>query len=412
MGADVATVDQLAVTDLANPIMFSDPFPRYAELRRTAPVSRVVSRQIVRKGGYMLTRYEDVMRLHADKHFSSDIMRNTPKAAATFMPRMFRLLTSSMVFKDDPDHKRLRCLVTRAFSPKMVQQMADSFERIVAELLDGFDGRDAVDLVEQFAIPLPLRVIADMLGVTAADREEFHARSMRLLERAGGGPLSTLRGLPNGQRLIQLFERLADEARQDPDDHLISALVQANEDGDRLNHQEIIAMIFLLLLAGHETTANLIGSATLALLDNPDQLTRLREDPELVDVAVEELLRYTAPVPFGAARITLEDVEVAGVTIPKGSNVLGMIISANRDEAMFDEPDELDLGRDPNRHIAFAFGPHYCLGGQLARFEARAALGGLVERFEHIELAVPRTELRYKPTHSLRGLRHLPLRLR
>ncbi len=392
--------------------MLADPFARYAELRRTAPVSRVTSRQMVGNGGYMLTRYEDVMRLHTDKAFSSDMMRHTPSALTRVMPRVYRLLMDSMVFKDDPEHKRLRGLVAMAFTPKMVQRLAESFDKIVGELLDTCDGDGPVDLVARLAVPLPLRVIADMLGVAAEDRDEFHRRISRMTESAGGGPLQMVRGLPNGRGLIRLLEKLADLARAHPDDQLISALVRATDDGDRLGDQEIIAMIFLLLLAGHDTTANLIGNATLELVEHPEQLARLREDPSLIDSAVEELLRYTSPVPSGAARITLEDTEVADVVIPRGSRVVGMIISANRDEEVFDAPDELDLGRDPNRHIAFAFGSHFCLGSQLARLEGRAAIGGLVQRFARIELAVPRPELKYKPTQSLRGLRHLPLRLR
>jgi cytochrome P450 len=170
-------------------------------------------------------------------------------------------------------------------------------------------------------------------------------------------------------------------------------------------------MIVLLLLAGHDTTANLIGSSILALLDHPEQMARLREHPDLIGTAVEELLRFTTPVPCGAARIALEDVEVGDVLIPKGSSVLGMIISANRDEAVFDRGEELDLGREPNRHISFAFGAHYCLGNQLARLEGRIAIGALVQRFPGMRLTVPRDELRYKSTQSLRGLRELPLRL-
>lgn len=406
------TMDHLEVTDLSDPIMFTNPFPRYAELRRNAPVSRVRSKQLVPKGGYLLARYDDVMMLHTDKGFSNDFMINGRPGLMKFMPRIFRLLADSMVFKDDPDHKRLRGLVNKAFTPKMVERMADDIERTVAVLLDDLDGRDGVDLVEQYAVPLPLSVISEMLGVSDADRDQFHIWMKRFSEGAIGGPIQLIRRLPNGQRMMRLFERLAEQRRAQPDDRLISALVRANEEGDHLNDQEVLAMIYLLLLAGHETTANFIGSATLALLDNPEQLMRLRENPELIDTAVEELLRYTTPVPCGAARIALEDVEVAGVTIPKGSNVLGMIISANRDEGVFDHPDVLDLGRTPNRHITFAVGAHYCLGSQLARLEGRTALAALVQRFEHIELAVARSELRYKPTQSLRGLRSLPLRLR
>ena len=322
---------------------------------------------------------------------------------------MLRLLTDSMVFKDDPDHKRLRGLVSRAFTPKMVEQMTGDIETIVERLVDDLAAKGRVDLLDEFATPLPLAVISDMLGVSDADRDAFHASAKRFIDSSSAGPVQLLAALPTAQRMLRLFERLAEQRRVEPDDHLISALVRANDDGDQLSDQEVLAMIFLLLLAGHDTTANLIGNGTLALLDHPDQLARLREQPELIDLAVEELLRFTSPVTCGAARIAMEDVDVAGGTIPRGSQVLGMIISANRDESVFADPDTLDVGRDPNRHLAFAFGAHYCLGNQLARLEGRIALNALIQRFERIELAVPRTELRYKPTQSLRGLRSLPL---
>jgi cytochrome P450 PksS len=407
-----STANHETVIDLFEPVMFTDPFPVYAQLRREAPVVRVKARQLVRGTGYLLSRYEDVMLVHTDKRFSSDPLTQGGSAKLVrFMPRTFRLLTDSMVFKDDPDHKRLRGLVNKAFTPKMVQRMEADIEQIVDRLVDGLAGRGTVDLVDDLAVPLPLAVISGMLGVDDADRDQFHAW-MRHFTEASASPVQMIRALPTGRRMIGLLERLADDRRARPDDRLVTALVEANDNGERLSDREITSMIFLLLLAGHDTTANLIGNGILALIDHPEELQRLRAHPELIDTAVEELLRFTTPVPCGAARIVLEDVDIAGVTIPRGANVLGMIISANRDESVFDAPDRLDLGRDPNRHLAVAFGSHFCLGNQLARLEGRIALRALVQRFEHIELAVPRDRLQYKPTPSLRGLRSLPLRLR
>ena len=208
-----------------------------------------------------------------------------------------------------------------------------------------------------------------------------------------------------------MLERLAAQRRAEPDDGLISALLSASDEGDSLDGDEVIAMIFLLMLAGHDTTANLIGSSTVALIENPEQAERLRSEPEVVPTAIEELLRYTTPVPCGAARTLLDEVEIDGTTMPKGAKVLGMIISANRDETVFERPDELDLGRDPNRHLTFAFGKHFCLGNQLARMEGQVAIGELARRFPAIRLAVPRDSLRYKPVQALRGFRSLPVRL-
>jgi cytochrome P450 PksS len=353
------------------------------------------------------------MLVHTDKRFSSDASTNGGAAAKAvrFMPRMFRLLTDSMVFKDDPDHKRLRGLVNKAFTPKMVQRMAADIERIVDERIAAMHGHDVVDLVDALAVPLPLEVISDMLGIGEADREMFHTAMRRFIE-ATSSPLQLIRALPTGNRMVKMFERLATERRANPDDGLITALVLASEDGDQLSDGEIVSMIFLLLLAGHDTTSNLISTGVLSLLDHPDQLARLRAEPELVDGAVEELLRFNSPVISGAPRIVLEDVELHGQVIPKGAQVVGIILSANRDEQVFTDPDRLDIGRDPNKHIAFAFGAHYCLGNQLARLEGRAALRALTQRFDHIELAIPRAEVRFKITPSLRGLRSLPVRLR
>jgi cytochrome P450 PksS len=400
------------VTDLVDDIMFTNPFPRYASLRASTPVARARSKQLLGGEGYMLTRYDDVMLLHSDVRFSSDTMGQNDSWLLDHLPRMFRLLADSMVYKDDPDHARLRRLVNKAFTPRMVQDMSEDIERIVDELLTGIAGHDVVDLVDEFAVPLPLAVISRMLGVSASDRDRFHTLTARFVAGVGGGsPASFIKVVPTARKLLKMIERMADERREVPDNGMISALVAASDEGDKLSRDEVAAMIFLLMLAGHDTTANLIGSATLALLEHPEQAARLRDDGSIAPSAVEELLRFTTPVPCGAARITLDDVDVDGTTIPKGSKVLGMIISANRDERIFEHPDELDLGRDPNRHLTFAFGKHFCLGNQLARMEGQIAIRSLVQRFPDMTLAVPRDQLRYKPIQALRGLRSLPLRL-
>ncbi len=412
---DTAAAGQLETTDLADPVMFSNPYPRFAELRRNAPVSRAFSKQLLGGTGYMLTRHEHVLLLHNDVRFSSDPTSQGSSFLMRHLPRMFRLLTSSMVYKDDPDHARLRRLVNKAFTPRMVQQMTGEIERIVAELLDKVDARgsETVDLVAEVAVPLPLSVISTMLGVGDQDRNEFHVLMERFVVRLGSGSAAdAMRAVPTARKLYAVLERLAEQRRAQPDDGLISALLAASEDGDSLSPDEVMAMIFLLMLAGHDTTANLIGSSALALIEHPEQAERLRADPALTPRAVEELLRFTTPVPCGASRTLLDDVEVDGTTMPKGSKVLGMINSANRDETVFERPDELNLGRDPNRHLTFAFGKHFCLGNQLARLEGQIAIGELVRRFPAMRLAVPREDLRYKPVQALRGFRSLPLRLR
>ena len=402
------------VTDLADPVMFSDPYPRYAELRRVTPVAPAYSKQMLGGAGYLLTRHEHVLLLHNDVRFSSDPTSQGSSFLMRHLPKMFRLLTSSMVYKDDPDHARLRRLVNKAFTPRMVQQLAGEIERIVTDLVDKVakKGSETVDLVQEVAVPLPLSVISTMLGVGDAERDEFHVLMERFVVRLGSGSASdALRAIPTARKLYAVLERLAAQRRAEPDDGLISALLQASEDGDSLSDDEVMAMIFLLMLAGHDTTANLIGSSVVALMEHPDQADRLRTEPALLPLAVEELLRFTTPVPCGAARTLLDEVELEGTTMPKGSKVLGMIISANRDESVFERPDDLDLGRDPNRHLTFAFGKHFCLGNQLARLEGQVAIGELVRRFPHMRLAVPRDSLRYKPVQPLRGFRSLPVTL-
>jgi cytochrome P450 len=404
-----------AVTDLADPVMFADPFPRYAVLRQRGAVSPAYSKQLMGGAGFMLTRHEDVLMLHNDVRFSSDPTTGGSGFMMRHLPKMFRLLTNSMVYKDDPDHARLRRLVNKAFTPRMVQQMTGDIQLIANGLLDDLErrGSSTVDLVADYATPLPLSVISTMLGVGDEDRDEFHVLMERFVSRLGSGSgVDALRTIPTARRLYAVLERLAAQRRAAPDDGLISALLAANEDGDSLSDDEVIAMIFLLMLAGHDTTANLIGSSAVALIEHPEQAARLRDEEGLTASAVEELLRFTTPVPCGTARTLLDEVTIEGTTMPKGSKVMGMIISANRDEAVFERPDDLDLGRDPNRHLAFAFGKHFCLGNQLARMEGQIALGALVRRFPSMRLAVGRDQLQYKPVQALRGFRALPVTLR
>ncbi|OBH43439.1 cytochrome [Mycobacterium mantenii] len=403
----------LEKTELGSREMLDRPHTRFAHLRENAPVSWATAPGLLYgHGGFLLTRYEDVVEVHSDERFSTDVIRNTSVGKfAWLLPPTIRMLTQTMVFKDDPDHKRLRTLVHKAFTPKLVATMAPDIAKIAERLADEVEAKRDVDLVHQFAVRLPLAVIATMLGVADEDRDKFHL----LVEKIGsdsGKRGGMLRELPSARRLVKLFEALIEDRRLRPDEGLISELVRANEDGDRLSHKETVAMVFLLLLAGHDTTANLIGSSVLALIEHPGQQSLLREQPELLETTgIEELLRFTSPVADGAPRLALQDMEIRGIPIPRGSQLLGSITSANRDEAVFDNAQALDLTRKPNKHLAFAFGIHYCLGHQLARLEGRTALATLLERFPNWELATPRDHLRYKPTVSLRGLTTLPIRM-
>lgn len=402
------SVAALEHTGLGSREMLDNPYARFAHLRKNAPVSWATAPMLLpRKGGYLLTKYDDVVEIHSDDRFSTDVMKHTSAGKLSWlMPPTIRMLTQTMVFKDDPDHKRLRTLVHKAFTPKLVATMAPDIAKIADQLADELQAEREVDLVHAYAVRLPLAVIASMLGVADDDRDRFQY----LVEKVGDNGM--IRGYPSARNLTKLFEELIDERRIRPDEGLISELVRANEGGDRLSHKETVAMVFLLLLAGHDTTANLIGSSVLALIEHPEQLAQLRERPELLDnTGIEELLRFTTPVADGAARLATEDLEIRGVPIPRGSQVLGSITSANFDESVFENAESLDLNRKPNKHLAFAFGMHYCLGHQLARLEGRTALTTLLQRFPNWELAAPRERLHYKSTISLRGLTKLPIRM-
>jgi cytochrome P450 PksS len=264
-----------------------------------------------------------------------------------------------------------------------------------------------IDLVDDYALPLPATIIADMLGVPSGDRRKFHRWSSRIVSTAARRDI--LWAIPAAWAFMRYLRKLFEQRRADPRADLITALVQAEEAGDKLSEDELLAMVFLLLIAGHETTVNLLAGGTLALLEHPDQMERLRRDPSLIKPAVEELLRYTSPVELATERFAREDLTIAGTTIPRGEQVLAVIASANRDERQFADPDTLDLTREPNRHLAFGQGEHYCLGAPLARLEGQIALNTLLQRLPNLRRAVAPGSLRWRRGLFLRGLEHLPL---
>ncbi|AKJ05014.1 cytochrome P450 PksS [Archangium gephyra] len=386
----------------------ANPIPVYAKLRKLGPVLRSAD---LFGEGFVLPRYEEVVRVLKDPRFAND-RRNVPGGSSLdrwWMPAIMRMLISSMVLKDPPDHRRLRNLVQKAFTPVMVENLNGRVEQITEDLLDAAARKPVVDLMEDFALPLPLTVIAEMLGVPQSDRIPFRALIAKVLDSSAVTPISFIRNYPNMLRLNSFLRKLVKLRREQPGDDLVTALVQAEEGGDRLSEDELISMVFLLLFAGHETTVNLIGNGVLELVRHPEQLQKLREQPDLIDSAIEEMLRFTNPVGIVAPRFAKEDVEIAGVPIPKGSALTLLIASANLDETAFPHADELDITRSPNRHVSFGYGIHYCLGAPLARLEARVAIPALLRRFPRLDLAVPAEKLRWRPHIGLRGLEALPL---
>jgi cytochrome P450 len=405
--------DGIVTPDLASPAFKANPYPFYARLRTDAPVWRVTLGD--RRTAWLVTRYEDVARVLKDDTFAKDklnAMDPEQRAKTPWVPGFLKPLERNMLDLDDPDHVRLRALVSKAFTPRLIERLRGRIEALCEELLDAMERerkrKGGTDLVAGYALPLPATVIAELLGVPAEDHARFHSWSNRLVSVSSGRDM--LRALPAALSFVRYLRKLVERRRADPDDDLITALIRAEEAGDKLSEDELLAMAFLLLVAGHETTVNLIASGTLALLEHPEQTERLRRDPSLVKPAVEELLRYTSPVEMATERYARQDAEIGGMRIAGGGLVLAVLGSANRDERQFEDPDVLDLARDPNRHLAFGRGGvHHCLGAPLARMEGQIALSALLRRFPGARLAMAPESLRWRRGLFLRGLEKLPL---
>lgn len=392
-----------------------NPYPIYENLRKD---SRVAAVKLGLLGdAVMVTRYEDVVTVLKDPRFSNErykALGTNDWLTMWWIPGPLRVLAKSMVLIDDPDHARLRNLVHKGFTPRRIQQLETRIEAICHTLLDEATTKPSVDLMRDFAQPLPLTVISEMMGVPREDQRKFHKLMSDLVRHSAPSDLniSNVLGLIfNGIALNRFFRNLIALKRKQPQDDLITILIQAEEQGDRLSEDELIAMLFLLLLAGHETTVNLIGSGTLALLEHPEQMENLLGDMSLLDSAIEEMLRFTNPVHHVAQRYAMEDVPLMGYTVTKGSTVAVGIASANRDEAIFENADQFDITRSNNRHVAFGLGIHYCLGAPLARLEAKIAFTALLTRFPHLKLAAPVESLEWRGAPALRGLKHLPIYL-
>ena len=394
--------------NIADPRFKANPHPTYARLRAEAPVHRTALGR--RRGAWLLARYGDVDALLRDPRFAknpANARGEGGRSDAIWMPGFLRPLSRNMLDLDAPDHTRLRALVQKAFTPKMVEAQRPGIEALVDELLGAARRNGRMELVREFALPIPLTVISRLMGVPAADQHRFHRWTTRIL--SASGPADIVGLLPSVWALFRYLRGLFAARRAEPRDDLVTALVQAEDAGDRLDEDELLGMVFLLLAAGHETTVNLIGSAALELMRHPEQAAALRNDPSMIKSAVEELARFTSPVEMATERYARDDLEMHGVRIRRGEMVLGVISSANRDPSHFADADALDLAREPNRHLAFGIGAHYCLGAPLARLETRIAIAALLERAPNLRLAVPPGALRWRRHAFLRGLRELPV---
>ena len=380
----------------------ADPYVLYRRVRENDPVHRALD------GSWVISRWADGSAILRDPRFSGSPrwLREGDRRAESNPIRQAG--TALMMFLDPPDHTRLRSLVNKAFTPKRVESMRPRIQQLVDARIDGVIETGEMDVIGDLGYPLPVSVICELLGVPGGDHETFRAWSSdasRLLDGETLDAEAQQRGMLAGMQLFQYFTDLVEERRPNPGDDLLSAMIAAEEAGDRLTHAELITTATLLFVAGHETTMNLIGNAVLALLRNRGELERLRRDPALIRSAVEEFLRYDSPVQF-TARIATTDVEVDGTRIEAGEQVAVVIGACNRDPAQFADPDRLDLGREEaHRHLSFAAGAHYCLGAALARLEAQVAVGTLVQRLDDLELVT--TQPRYRDHFVLRGVHEL-----
>jgi cytochrome P450 len=386
-----------------------NPYPIYSVIRTVRPVLEVPVPNYAGPGAWMLTRYRDVHSVLRDPRLSVErirapLMRDNLDRMPEFL-RQSATGMRSMLTMDPPDHTRVRKLVNKAFTPKRIAALRDHIEAIVCELADEAQAKGTFDLIHDVAEPLPAIVIAELLGVPVEDHRKFRQWSSTMIN--GFGSTSAEARATGAEAARQIFDYLADiiaARRRAPREDLISAMTAAQEERDALTDAELLATSNLLLLAGHETTTNLIGNGMLALLREPDQWNRLCNEPALLPTAIEELLRYDGPVQ-ASVRVALEDVAIDDQVIPEGSLVLVSIGSANHDPDVFEDPDQLDLARDPNPHLAFGFGAHFCLGAPLARLEAQLAFGMLTKRFPGLSLVEDRPVYRANPV--LRGLTSL-----
>jgi cytochrome P450 len=378
------------------------PHESYERLRRVGPVHRASLAPGLE--GWLVTGYTEARSLLNDPRLSKDNARAVALFPDGTAGPHASPLASNMLNADPPDHTRLRRLVNKAFTPRTVSRLRPRIEEIAQSLLDDMAGD--VDLMESFAFPLPITVICELLGIPGADREKFRDWSTPLVGIAHTGDIAAA-----SAEMSAYLGGLVAEKRATPSEDLLSDLVHVSDQGDHLSEADLLAMAFLLLVAGFETTVNLIGNSVLALLRHPGQLAALRADPALMPKAVEEFLRFESPLHSATVRVTTEPVRVGEVEIPADEFVMISLLAANRDGGRFADPDRLDISRATAGHLAFGYGIHHCVGAPLARLEGEIALGRLLKRFPDLALDGEPAELRWNRSTLMRGLSVLPVRL-
>jgi cytochrome P450 len=409
------------VTEIAEPVVFNpfdptwraDPYPFYRRLRAEAPVGEIPG-----MGIWYFTRYADCEAILRDPRWSNDERNSTlyqqvmANRTEPVPPPLERL--RPFLFLDAPDHTRLRGLVSAAFTPRVIERLRPRIDQLVGELLEQAAARGGLEIVADLAYPLPVVIISELLGVPPEDQSRFRGWSKVMAAALDPELLVPPEVLERRATVVsefsEYFQGLIAERKRRPADDLLSALVVVEDQGDRLSEEELLATLILLLVAGHETTVNLIGNGVLALLRHPDQLARLQRDPGLIKNTVEEVLRWDPAVQLDG-RTALSDIAVGGVTVPAGGQALVLLAAANRDERHIADGERFDITRPDIRHLSFAFGPHYCLGAPLARAEAQAAIAGVLRHFPDIRLPADNRGLRYRDTLVLRGLEALPVEI-
>lgn len=398
--------------NLDRPINFSSPefiynkYEIYEQIREQRPVHRA---KISILNVYTVARFEDCAAILKDPRVLRN--RSTVTGGSRFpfpVPKSVKPLIESMIQADDPNHRRLRNLVRRAFRPQAISELETRIDSYSNELLDRLENRTTFDLQSEYALKIPVRMIADMLGVDRADMPRFQ-NTIGVITKGFGG-LRMLRTLMfDLPKAVSFVEELIAAKKHKPGDDILTGLIQAEEDGDRLTDNELTGMVFLLMVAGFETTVHLISNGVLTLLQNPKALEDLRANPALIDTAVEEILRHRGPVHSSKPGYALEDIELHGVTIPKGKPILPLFGAANHDPRAFTNPQVFDIARTPNHHLGFGHGVHFCLGAHLARAEARFGINNLLARLPNIRLGVAAADLQLEPMPGWHRYASLPL---
>ncbi|MDA2068438.1 cytochrome P450 family protein [Bacillus cereus] len=366
-------------------------------------------------GAWVALYYDDVVTILKDPRFIKDLRKLTPPhdkqnliEENTAVSKMFEWLMNmpNMLTVDPPDHTRLRRLVSKSFTPRMIEDLRPRIQQIADELLAVVQEQGKMEIIADFAYPLPIIVISEMLGIPTTDQNQFREWTQELMN-ASVDPSRGTAVTETLEKFIHYIEVLFNEKRLNPDDNLISALVQAKEQEDKLSKNELLSTIWLLIIAGHETTVNLISNGVLALLQHPEQMNLLRQNPSLLPSAVDELLRYAGPIMF-SSRFAGEDMTIHGKRIRKGELVLLSLTAANIDPQKFPYPEALNISREENNHLAFGAGIHHCLGAPLARLEGQIALGTLLQRLPNLRLAIEPDQLIYNNS-KIRSLANLPV---